>query len=287
SVQEDKQKVAIDYFQRFFFSDLLPGFFPYHLVPTFSERVPHQDNSFLIRAVSETEIKAAVFSLGPNQAPGSDGYPGYFFRHYWDILRVDMCSAVMMFFKTGKLLKNFNHTIITLIPKIKNPSSMTHLRPISLCQFVYKIIAKILANRLSKILPHVIIRHQTGFVRERRITDNIIIPHEIMHFLKKKVHGSQFFMALKLEMEKAYDRIEWPFLFETLRRLGFHPIFISWIHACVSSVSYSINLNGHRVGFFKPSRGLRQAAEINESIVGSPGELHGHPPSSTAASSGS
>ncbi|CAN0902963.1 LINE-1 reverse transcriptase homolog [Linum grandiflorum] len=140
---------------------------------------------------------------------------------------------------------------------------MTRLRPISLCQFLYKIIAKILSNRLSTILPSIISTHQTGFVRDRRITDNIIIAHEIMHFLKRKNRGSTHYMALKLDMEKAYDRIEWNFLFEMLCRLGFHSSFIAWVEACITTFSYSVNFNGRRVGFFKPTRGLHQGDPLS------------------------
>ncbi|CAN1221254.1 Transposon TX1 uncharacterized 149 kDa protein [Linum grandiflorum] len=256
--EDYKQRIAIGYFQELFTSDHPPGFFPFHLYPSYSKSVSTADNALLIRTVYVREIKEVVFSLGPNQAPGSDGFSGSFFRHYWDLIHCDLCNAVRNFFVSGKLLHNINHTIISLIPKVKNPISMIQLRPISLCQFLYKIIAKILANRLSKIIPSLIGGHKTGFVRERRITDKIIIAHEIMHFLKRKNRGLSHYMALKLEMEKAYDRIEWSFHFETIRRLGFHSSFISWIRACITAVSYSVNFNGRRVGFFKPSRGLRQ-----------------------------
>ncbi|CAN1221373.1 LINE-1 retrotransposable element ORF2 protein [Linum grandiflorum] len=256
--EEDKQQLAINYFKRLFSSDIPPGFFPGHLCPSLSKSVSNVQNAALIRPVTSQEIKQAVFSLGPNQAPGSDGFTGTFYWEFWNLIQHDLCTAVRSFFATGSLPRNINHTLISLIPKINNPSSMSHLRPISLCQFLYKIIAKILANRLSLVLPSIIGSHQTGFVRDRRITDNIIIAHELMHFLKRKTNGTSHYLALKLDMEKAYDRIEWGFLFEMLRRLGFHISFITWVHACITSVSYSVNFNGRRVGFFKPSRGLRQ-----------------------------
>ncbi|CAN1221856.1 Transposon TX1 uncharacterized 149 kDa protein, partial [Linum grandiflorum] len=231
-------------------------FFPRQLSPSLSKSVSSVQNAALIRPVSTQEIKQVVFSLGPNQAPGSDGFTGSFYREFWNLIHHDLCDAVRSFFVTGSLLSNINHTLISLIPKINNPTSMSHLRPISLCQFLYKIIAKILANRLSLVLPSVISSHQTGFVRDRRITDNIIIAHELMHFLKRKTNGSTHYLALKLDMEKAYDRIEWEFLFEMLRKLGFHRSFISWVQACITTVSYSVNFNGRRVGFLKPTRGL-------------------------------
>ncbi|CAN1238901.1 LINE-1 retrotransposable element ORF2 protein, partial [Linum grandiflorum] len=261
--EEDKQQLAINYFKRLFSSDIPPDFFPGHLCPSLSKSVSNVQNAALIRPVTSQEIKQAVFSLGPNQAPGSDGFTSTFYRAFWNHIHHDLCAAVRSFFVTGSLPCNINHTLISLIPKINNPSSMSHLRPISLCQFLYKIIAKILANRLSLVLPSIIGSHQTGFVRDRRITDNIIIAHELMHFLKRKTNGTSHYLALKLDMEKAYDRIEWGFLFEMLRRLGFHRSFITWVQACITSVSYSVNFNGRRVGFFKPSRGLRQGDPLS------------------------
>ncbi|CAN0875023.1 LINE-1 retrotransposable element ORF2 protein, partial [Linum grandiflorum] len=260
--EEEKQQLAIDYFKRLS-SDLPPGFFPHQLCPSLSKSVSSIQNAALLKPVSVQEIKQAVFSLGPNQAPRSDGFTGFLFRDYWNLIHRDLCDAVRSFFASGSLLRNINHTIILLIPKTNNPTIMTQLRPISMCQFLYKIIAKILANRLSLVLPSIIDTHQTGFVKDQRITDNIIIAHEIMHFLKRKTNGSTHYLALKLDMEKAYDRIEWDFLFEMLRKLGFHRSFISWIQACITTVSYSVNLNGRRVGFFKPARGLRQGDPLS------------------------
>ncbi|CAN1239055.1 LINE-1 retrotransposable element ORF2 protein [Linum grandiflorum] len=261
--EEDKQLLAVNYFKRLFSSDIPPGFFPVHLCPSLSKSVSKTQNDALIRQVSFQEIKQAVFSLGPNQAPGLDGFTGTFYREYWKYIHPDLCGAVRSFFVTGIIPCNINHTLISLIPKIHNPSSMSHLRPISLCQFLYKIIAKILANRLALVLPSLIGSHQTGFVKDRRITDNIIIAHELMHFLKRKRNGASHYMALKLDMEKAYDRIEWGFLFEMLHRFGFHRSFTSWIQACITSVTYSVNFNGIRVGYFKPSRGLRQGDPLS------------------------
>ncbi|CAN0918247.1 LINE-1 retrotransposable element ORF2 protein [Linum grandiflorum] len=258
-----KQEIAISYFQNLFTSELPPGFFPRHLCPSFSAKISSSDNSLLIRPLSLSEIKAATFSIGVNQSPRSDGFNSSFFQKYWNLIKPDLFRAVSSFFSSGIMLKNINHSIISLIPKVATPSAMTQLRPISLYQVIYKIIAKILAARLSVPLSTIIGKHQNGFIKNRQITGNLIVAHEIMHFLRKKKSGNKFYMALKLDMEKAFDRIEWDYLFEALKKLGFHHKFIGWIRSCVTTVTYSINFNGRRCGYFKPSRGLRQGDPLS------------------------
>ncbi|CAN0843555.1 Transposon TX1 uncharacterized 149 kDa protein [Linum grandiflorum] len=160
-----KQEIDISYFQALFTSDLPPRFFPCHLCPSFSAKISSTDNSLLIRPVSLSEIKAATFSIGINQSPGSDGFNSSFFQKYWNLISPELFRAVSFFFSSGIMLKNINHSIISLIPKVTNPSVMTQLRPISLCQVIYKIIAKILAARLSVALPKIIGNHQNGFIK--------------------------------------------------------------------------------------------------------------------------
>ena len=125
---------------------------------------------------------------------------------------VDVISGVLSCLKDGSLLKKLNHTNICLIPKTRNPEIVREFRPISLCNVVYKIIAKVLANRLKKVLPSIISETQSAFVPSRLVSDYILLAFETLHHMQYMKPSQQGFMALKLDMSKAYDRFEWIFL---------------------------------------------------------------------------
>ena len=122
---------------------------------------------------------------------------------------------------------------------------------------VYKLIAKVLVNCLKMILPYVVSNSQSAFLSGRLITDNVSVAFETLHYLKRKTQGKLGFMALKLDMSKAYDRVEWEFLRRAMLHLGFADRFVSMIMACITSVSFSVLLNGEPVSNIKPSKGLR------------------------------
>jgi len=127
---------------------------------------------------------------------------------------------------------------------VEKPQKVTDLRPISLCNVVYKVVSKVLANRLRAILPEIITPNQSAFVSGRLILDNILIAYEITHYLVNKREGNMGYAAIKLDMSKEYDRVEWNFLKAMMQRLGFHDRWISLIMKYVTTVRYQVKVNG-------------------------------------------
>ena len=164
-------------------------------------------NQQLIWLVEDQEIRKVIFSMHPNKVQGPDGMSPFFFQYYWHIVGIDICVAIKEFFGFFKLLKTVNLTLISLILKIKNPSSIAHYRPISLCNVVYKNISKILTERIKICLLKCISECQSAFIKGRQILDNIVVTHECIHLLRNLRQDKKGYMAVKLDMAKAFNQV--------------------------------------------------------------------------------
>lgn len=148
-------------------------------------------NTMLTLLPTEEEIFQAVFSLNKDSAPGPDGFGALFFQTFWDIVKNDAPKAVLQFFSTGWILPNYNANNIVVIPKTKNAGTVSDYRPIAIANFKFKIISKILADRLAKIMPAITSVQQRGFIKGRSIKDCICLTSEAINLLHKKIFWRQ------------------------------------------------------------------------------------------------
>jgi hypothetical protein len=156
-------------------------------------------------------------------APGPDGFGAGFFQEYWEIIKSEVIAATTQFFSSGWLLPGFNSNTIVLIPKNNNADTIEQYRPIALANFQFKIISKIMAVRLAIILPNIVPKEQRGFIRGRNIKDCIALTSEAINLLDKKCFGGN--LALKIDVSKAFDTLDWGFLMNVLRGFGFNETF--------------------------------------------------------------
>ena len=220
-------------------------------------------NAALIAPFHFDEVKEALKQMAPLKALGADGMPPLFYQHFWGIVDNDVMSSVLSWLNLGTLPYPLNHTFITLIPKTKNPEYVTQYCPISLCNVLYKIFSKVLANRLKKILPSIITEHQSAFSKNRLILDNILVAFESLNSIKNMRTGKTGYMAIKLYMSKAYDQVELRYLENVMRKMGFNERWIGLIMVCVKTVTYSIMVNGEPQGLIHPTRGIRQGDPLS------------------------
>ncbi|XP_042962749.1 uncharacterized protein LOC122297028 [Carya illinoinensis] len=253
--------LVVDFFKNLFSSDSQPEF-----PECFSEvgvRVSPQMNEELLLPYVVEEVEVAIQQMHPSTAPGPDGMSPVFYQKYWSKVGKSVTVFVLNALNNGVFPKELNHTFISLIPKKNNPSKVSDFRPISLCNVLYKIISKVIANRLKKILPMIIFDTQCAFVPGRQITDNVLVAYETLHYIRSKRVGRKGYMSLKLDMSKAYDRVEWGFLRGMMKTLGFAHQWIELVMFCVSTVSFSILVNSSPKGPVYPSRGIRQGDPLS------------------------
>ena len=165
-------------------------------------------NETLTQPYTKDEVCQALFQMHPSKAPGSDGMLPFFFQKYWHIVRLDVTTAVLLVLHSGRCLRKMNFTHIVLIPKKNNPQCITDFHPISLSNLVSRIVSKVLANHLKMVLPNVISDSKSSFFPGRLITDNTTVAFEMLYHMQNRWCGKVDHMAVKLDISKAYDRVE-------------------------------------------------------------------------------
>ncbi|KAL0291209.1 UNVERIFIED_CONTAM: hypothetical protein Sradi_7031800 [Sesamum radiatum] len=188
------------------------------------------DYNAVTAPVQRHEIKEALFDINEDSAPGPDGFSSCFFKATWAVVGEDVCHAVMEFFNHGRLLKQLNATLITLIPKVQMPTKLV----------------------LEKLIDNC----QNAFVPGRSIADNVLLAQEILSDYNQKKLPPR--CTIKVDLQKAYDMVDWDYLLAVLHLFKFPDRFIVWVEQCITTASFSISLNGAIHGFFTSTRGLRQ-----------------------------
>lgn len=225
-------------------------------IPQLFPCIDDADVAGLVKPVDLQEVKDNLFGIGGNKAPGVDGYLACFYQNQWSLCARDIFDLVSTAFSTCIIHEKLNTTLITLVPKVPNPSSMVQFRPISLCCTLYKVISKILVARLRVILPNLISPNQVSFVLGRQIVDNIIIAQELRHKFKIS-KGKKGFMAWKIDLSKVYNRLNWHFIDSVLVDLKLPRAFVQLVMSCISSVQYKIFVNGELTYAFRPQSGVK------------------------------
>ncbi|KAK2635086.1 hypothetical protein Ddye_029878 [Dipteronia dyeriana] len=196
-----------------------------------------QSVSYLDKDFTGEEIRRSIFGMGHLKASGKDGFLAVFYQKFWDSVGMEVTKYCLEVLNKSKSLEDINETVIILIPKIQKPTNMGDYRPISLCNVLYKIIIKAMTNRLRCVLGEVISETQCAFIPGRMISDNTIVGYECVNMLKRRKRKIGY-MALKLDMSKAYDRVEWGFIEKMIFKLGFPEKWRNLIMNCISTVSY-------------------------------------------------
>jgi hypothetical protein len=224
-------------------------------LPAWAPRVSDVEALSILATVNEKDVKLSFCSFKPFKALGPDGLHPGFFQKCWNTVGESIVKEVSHIFSSRKMPEYLNKTLISLIPKCLGPETLNQFRNISLCNTVYKIVTKIIVSRLRPILGNLVSPFQTAFVPSKRGIDNVIIAQELIHFIqKKKGRIGQF--ILKLNLEKAYDRLEWDFIHEVLMFFKFPTSFVNLVLECVSTSSFSILVNGGQMETFKPLEAL-------------------------------
>ncbi|XP_058771248.1 uncharacterized protein LOC131644704 [Vicia villosa] len=212
--------------------------------------------------IEDDEDRKVVFNMHLWKALGPDGLPTDFYQKSWDIVKVNVCGFVKNVWRNPSLLKEVNQTDICLIPKVSHPKLISQFRPISLCNFIYKVVTKVIVDRLKDCMLLLISPYQTGFVPGQNKHKNIIIAQEMIHTMMK-VKGHNSYFVVKVDLSKARDKLNWNFIEQVLVEVGISGRMLNVILHAISTVETNVKWNGAGGEFFCPQRGIRQGDLIS------------------------
>ncbi|XP_061998871.1 uncharacterized protein LOC133716160 [Rosa rugosa] len=257
------KNIAKSFFQNLFTVEEVPDLL--FTIPNLFPTVELNNIKELAAPVCYQEIRSALFSIGGMKAPGFDGFPALFFQNHWELCKVEVIKIVTNAFIEGRIPEGLNHTLITFVPKVQGPKHMHLFSPISLCCTVYKIITKIIVSRIRPFLKKWISPNQVSFVPGRHISDNVMVTQEILHKCRY-AKGKKGFLVWKIDLSKAYDKLNWSFINQVLYELQIPNQLTKLIMHCITSPSFQVILNGDLSDKFSAGRGVRQGDPLSPYI---------------------
>ena len=221
--------------------------------------VTDDHNKELLRPLTTEEVKEAMKQLLAGKAPGVDAIPAEFYQEMWPDIEFDVFNFTAEAINQAHIEEELNISKIALLPKSEDRRKVQNFRPIFLLNTAYKIVAKVYANRMKPLLHHWILPSQTGFVPNRCILDNIFLAFEAIEWT---LENQQNLTMLLLDFEKAYDRVNWTFLKQSMAKMGFDSIWIQQVMSLNKNASASVIVNGEQSKTFKLQRSVRQGCPL-------------------------
>ncbi|CAK8536554.1 unnamed protein product [Lathyrus sativus] len=216
---------------------------------------------YLTRPISENKITKALKGIGDLKAPGLDGYGAKFFKTSWSTIKADVITAVREYFETGKIYKAFNSVAVSLIPKGHNACEIKDYRLIVVSTIFYKIISKILTDRLGSVIPSVVNQNQAAFVPGQNIHNHIMLAAELLKGYTRK--GGTPRIMMQLDLQKAYDMVNWKALECIVKEMGFPNKFIQWIMLGITTVSYKFNIMREYTNILQAKRRIQKGYPLS------------------------
>nr|AAM08546.1 Putative retroelement [Oryza sativa Japonica Group]AAP53436.1 retrotransposon protein, putative, unclassified [Oryza sativa Japonica Group] len=223
-------------------------------------QVSKEDKVELTKPFSLEEVKKVVFEMRQNRAPGPDGFPAEFYVKFWGIIKFELLDLINDFHNGFLEVERLNYGIVTLVPKTKDAEQIQKFRPICLLNVSFKIITKVLMNRLDRIMTYIISKNQTAFLKNRFIMEGIVILHELLNSLHTKKSSGILF---KVDFEKAYDMVDWGFIYRILHSKGFPDQWCDWVMKVVRGGKVAIKVNDEVGPYFNTHKGLRQGDPLS------------------------
>ena len=195
---------------------------------------------------SDQDIKKAIFLIPNHKSPCPDRYSSGFFKATWDVTRSMVCATANQFFASSQMPPFLGQPKLVLLPKVHNPAQTKDFGPISCCTTIYKCITKLLYSRMKEVLPHLIQEQQGAFVQGRELLFNVLICQDIVRGYSRSSISPR--CTIELDIHKAFDSVHWSFIKDMLSHLKFPQQFVKWVMACLTSVTYIMQMNGHQGG---------------------------------------